>query len=142
MSDIEARVKKIIAEQLGVPEADVTNEKAFVADVAGMNDRGMSDGRVVADAHAIFVREVHDRAVLHVRALADRDRVDVAAQHATVPHAAVHSERDIAEHGRVRRHERGLGHLWLPGEMARETFLDSHPRIAAKRPKRRKRKPC
>ena len=32
MSDIEARVKKIIAEQLGVPESDVTNEKAFVAD--------------------------------------------------------------------------------------------------------------
>jgi hypothetical protein len=25
MSDIEARVKKIIAEQLGVPESDVTN---------------------------------------------------------------------------------------------------------------------
>ena len=33
MSDIEARVKKIIAEQLGVPEGDVTNEKAFVADL-------------------------------------------------------------------------------------------------------------
>ena len=33
MSDIEARVKKIIAEQLGVPEEDVTNEKAFVADL-------------------------------------------------------------------------------------------------------------
>ena len=33
MSDIEARVKKIIAEQLGVQEADVTNEKAFVADL-------------------------------------------------------------------------------------------------------------
>mgnify|MGYP003478907395 CR=1 FL=1 len=33
MSDIEARVKKIIAEQLGVPEADVTNEKGFVADL-------------------------------------------------------------------------------------------------------------
>ena len=32
MSDIESRVKKIIAEQLGVPETDVTNEKAFVAD--------------------------------------------------------------------------------------------------------------
>ncbi|HEY0855856.1 MAG TPA: acyl carrier protein, partial [Albitalea sp.] len=28
MSDIESRVKKIIAEQLGVPESDVTNEKA------------------------------------------------------------------------------------------------------------------
>jgi acyl carrier protein len=33
MSDIEVRVKKIIAEQLGVEEAQVTNEKAFVADL-------------------------------------------------------------------------------------------------------------
>ena len=33
MSDIEARVKKIIAEQLGVPEADVINNNAFVADL-------------------------------------------------------------------------------------------------------------
>ena len=33
MSDIEARVKKIIAEQLGVEEARVTNEKSFVADL-------------------------------------------------------------------------------------------------------------
>jgi acyl carrier protein len=28
MSDIESRVKKIIAEQLGVPEADVQNASA------------------------------------------------------------------------------------------------------------------
>lgn len=33
MSDIEARVKKIIAEQLGVDQAQVTPEKAFVADL-------------------------------------------------------------------------------------------------------------
>jgi acyl carrier protein len=33
MSDIESRVKKIIAEQLGVPEAEVASEKAFVADL-------------------------------------------------------------------------------------------------------------
>ena len=33
MSDIEARVKKIIAEQRGVEEAQVTNEKSFVADL-------------------------------------------------------------------------------------------------------------
>ena len=33
MSDIEARVKKIIAEHLGVEEGKVTNEKAFVADL-------------------------------------------------------------------------------------------------------------
>ena len=33
MSDIEARVKKIIAEQLGVEESQVTGEKALVADL-------------------------------------------------------------------------------------------------------------
>ena len=33
MSDIEVRVKKIIAEQLGVEESQVTSEKAFVADL-------------------------------------------------------------------------------------------------------------
>jgi acyl carrier protein len=33
MSDIEVRVKKIIAEQLGVEESQVSNEKAFVADL-------------------------------------------------------------------------------------------------------------
>jgi acyl carrier protein len=33
MSDIEARVKKIIAEQLGVDEAKVIGDKAFVADL-------------------------------------------------------------------------------------------------------------
>ena len=33
MSDIEARVKKIIAEQLGVEEEEVTPEASFVEDV-------------------------------------------------------------------------------------------------------------
>ncbi len=33
MSDIEARVKKIIADQLGVPESDVVGAKAFVEDL-------------------------------------------------------------------------------------------------------------
>ncbi len=33
MSDIDARVKKIVAEQLGVAESEVIAEKAFVADL-------------------------------------------------------------------------------------------------------------
>jgi len=33
MSDIEARVKKIVAEQLGANEADVKNESSFVDDL-------------------------------------------------------------------------------------------------------------
>ena len=33
MSDIEQRVRKIVAEQLGVKEADVKNESSFVDDL-------------------------------------------------------------------------------------------------------------
>ena len=33
MSDIEARVKKIVAEQLGINEADVKTESSFVDDL-------------------------------------------------------------------------------------------------------------
>lgn len=33
MNEIEIEVKKIVAEQLGVAEADVTNEKSFIDDL-------------------------------------------------------------------------------------------------------------
>jgi len=33
MDNIEQRVKKIVAEQLGVPEADIKNENSFVNDL-------------------------------------------------------------------------------------------------------------
>ena len=33
MDNIEARVKKIVAEQLGVAEADIKNESSFVEDL-------------------------------------------------------------------------------------------------------------
>ncbi|MFA5074297.1 MAG: acyl carrier protein [Nitrospirota bacterium] len=33
MSDVDAKVKKIISEQLGVPEADVKSEASFVNDL-------------------------------------------------------------------------------------------------------------
>ena len=33
MSNIEERVKKIVAEQLGVKQEEVTNEKSFVDDL-------------------------------------------------------------------------------------------------------------
>ncbi|MCA3149145.1 MAG: acyl carrier protein [Burkholderiales bacterium] len=33
MDDIEAKVKKIVAEQLGVNEADIKNESSFVDDL-------------------------------------------------------------------------------------------------------------
>jgi acyl carrier protein len=37
MDNIEARVKKIVAEQLGVAEADIKNESSFVEDLGADN---------------------------------------------------------------------------------------------------------
>ncbi len=63
-----------------------------------MNDRGVTDGDVVADMHAGVVGEMHDRVVLHIAPLAHHDAVDVAPQHRSVEDAAVFSELHIAHH--------------------------------------------
>ena len=68
MSDIEARVKKIIAEQLGFEESKITNEKSFVADLgADSLEGGAVDGiaRLAAAQH--FAGNFQDNAfVLHL----------------------------------------------------------------------------
>src|SRR5262249_49398979 len=74
-------------------------DQTLVADVACVNDRAVADRRVVAHSHAVVVGQVHHREVLEVGALADDDRIDVAAQHAAVPHAALRAERYVAEYG-------------------------------------------
>ena len=55
MSDIEARVKKIIAEQLGVEEAQVTNEKSFVADLAADSHVAVELGMALEDEFGIEI---------------------------------------------------------------------------------------
>ena len=59
MSDIEARVKKIIAEQLGVEESQVTNEKAFVADLGADSLARVSIADVIETALARQRRTLH-----------------------------------------------------------------------------------
>lgn len=44
MSTIEERVKKIVIEQLGVKEEDVTTSASFVDDLGGLADNGAGDG--------------------------------------------------------------------------------------------------
>ena len=76
MSDIEARVKKIIAEQLGVEESQVTNEKAFVGDlVCGWLD---TVGLVVALADG-FGNEIPDEDAEKITTV--QNAIDYATNH-------------------------------------------------------------
>jgi acyl carrier protein len=77
MSDIEARVKKIIAEQLGVAESEVTPEKAFVADLGADSldtvelVMALEDGIEIPDEEAEKITTVQlaiDYAKAHVKA--------------------------------------------------------------------------
>src|SRR5690606_41664333 len=51
--------------------------------------------------------DVKDAAVLHIRARADRDPMDVAAQHAVVPHTRFGPEGHVADDPRAGRDEGG-----------------------------------
>ena len=68
MSDIEARVKKIIAEQLGVEESQVTNEKAFVADLGADS---LDNVELVMAFEEEFDIEIPDDAAEHIQTVGD-----------------------------------------------------------------------
>ncbi len=77
MSDIEARVKKIIAEQLGVPEADVANDKAFVADLGADS---LDTVELVMQFEEAFGIEIPDEDAEKIRTV--KDAVDYIEKHA------------------------------------------------------------
>jgi len=77
MSDIEARVKKIIAEQLGVPEADVANEKAFVADLGADS---LDTVELVMAFEEAFDIEIPDEDAEKIRTV--NDAIDYIGKHA------------------------------------------------------------
>ena len=76
MSDIEARVKKIIAEQLGVEEAQVTNEKAFVADLGADS---LDTGELVMALEDEFGIEIPDEDAEKITTV--QNAIDYAKEH-------------------------------------------------------------
>ena len=64
MDGIEERVKKIIAEQLGVPASDVKNQAAFVADLGADSLDGVE---IVMGLEDEFEVEIPDEDVEMIR---------------------------------------------------------------------------
>ncbi len=77
MSELEARVKKIIAEQLGVEESQVTNEKAFIADLGADSLDTVELVMALEDAFEIEIPDEDAEKILTVQ-----NAIDYAKEHA------------------------------------------------------------
>src|SRR5665213_3970841 len=74
-------------------------DQALILDRAAVDDRRVANRDVVADRRLVRpLHDVHDAAVLYVRAAADTDPVHVAADHHTHPDAALFADLDVADH--------------------------------------------
>src|SRR6058998_2592802 len=95
------------------PDAGPVEDRRPVPDQTLLAQGGRVDRAVVADRgsrsdfRALARRDVHDGAILHVRAPAYDDRVEVGAEHGVVPHGRVLLDRDVADEHRGRRDEGG-----------------------------------
>ena len=77
MSDLEARVKKIIAEQLGVEESQVINDKAFIADLGADSLDTVELVMALEDAFEIEIPDEDAEKILTVQ-----NAIDFAVAHA------------------------------------------------------------
>ena len=77
MSDLEARVKKIIAGQLGVEESQVINDKAFIADLGADSLDTVELVMALEDAFEIEIPDEDAEKILTVQ-----NAIDYAKAHA------------------------------------------------------------
>src|SRR5437867_3751203 len=82
-------------------------DQALFAQRRGVDRGVVADRRAGADLGPAARRDVHDRAVLHVGAAADHDRIEVSAEHGVVPDGGALLDRHVADDHGGGRDERG-----------------------------------
>ena len=70
--------------------------ETLIADRAGMHHRLMADRHKRSHLYAIVVRQVDDAAVLHVRAIADFNTINICAQHTAIPNTSVFTHSNVS----------------------------------------------
>jgi hypothetical protein len=91
-----------------------TNARSSILEHGAVHHRHVADHAILADDRRAAVRlgagafDMEDRSVLHVRARPDFDAVDVAAQHAVVPHAGLGPDGHVADDPRAGGDEGGI----------------------------------
>ena len=83
-----------------------------------MHHRCMPNRAPIADIRAVVVREMHDRIVLNIRALADPDLMNISPQDGAIKHAALRAQHYIAMQRRVGRDKQGLLRIGSLPEMS------------------------
>ena len=77
-------------------------DQDFVVDLAGVHDRAVTNGDELAEPSFIWRIDMHHGVVLNVRAWANDDAVNIAAQHSAVPNTGFFFESDVANDRRAR----------------------------------------
>ena len=79
MSDIDARVKKIVAEQLGVAEADIKNESSFVDDLGADSLDTVELVMALEDEFEMEIPDEQDEKITTVQQAIDYAKANVKA---------------------------------------------------------------
>ena len=88
-------------------------DEDMVADLRAMHDSAVPDRHIVADDARSVIRHMKADEILHIRALADRDVVHIAACNDARPKARILRDAHIARQEHLRRDEGLLVNLRL-----------------------------
>src|SRR5690606_1424974 len=101
--------QRVVADARAVEDDRAHADQHVVADRAAVDDGAMADGAPLAHHHRTAGIGVHDDVFLQVGAVADGNRLAVAARHRAEPDANILAEPHLADDGRTRRYPVAAG---------------------------------